>query len=274
MKTILVINDHSPEAIHAAKVGLLIAQHHHADLLLANCQTYAGKTLERAVAGGLYKDTGYARSENYLLDDLQCFNQSVNGFKPQISLAELSGAGEVAIAEFAAKNQVEMIVCGVMPDAGNPRSKLSNSKLLKKINCPLLLVPYGWEIKNIERMCYIAELRYCRLDVVTYLAHFAAPWPADVSIAHLCAKSLPEMEAKYAQTVFEQQYQNKVNYPRLLFTPVGERDVRLAVDVFIHAMNTDILVLVNQCFHFQDALGGSTVDHFPAHITVPLLIFP
>jgi len=275
MKSILVINNHTPEAEHAAHTALLIAQHIQADLLLVNCYEYAGELMERTVAGSFYKDTGSDNYENDLQqDELHRLNQPLMGYTPKISTIDLQGSNEAVLAGFAIRNQVEMIILGVKPGSVNHPNKISGASLLKKVNCPLLMVPHGWPVKSIQRLCYIAELRYCRLDVVKYLSRFATSWRADVSIAHLCARGLPEMEARYAEKVFEQEIHHHVNYPRLLFTPVVESDIRRAVDVFIHAMDMDMLVLVNQCFHFQDVLGGPTVDDFPAHLTVPLLVFP
>jgi len=275
MKNILVINDYTPEAEYAAKIALLIARHIQADLLLANCHEYVGELMKRTVTSTFYKDTGFDNYENDLQNKLYHTDQQpLTGYTPKITTIDLQDTSEAVLAGFAIRNQVEMIVMGVMPGAVNQTSKISGASLLKKINGPLLLVPYGWSIKEIRRLCYIAELRYCRLDVVRYLSRFATSWRADISIAHLCARELPEMEARYAEKVFEQEIHHHVNYPRLLFTPVAECDARRAVDVFIHAMDMDMLVLVNQCFHFQDVLGGPTVDDFPAYLTVPLLVFP
>jgi len=274
MKNILVINDHTPEAEHAARMALLIAQQTGADLLLANCHEYAGQLIEKSVVGSFYKDISYDHFENDLEDELHRLNQPLNGYKPQLSTVDLPGTGEAALASFIIRSDVGMIIRGAVPGVINTTGKISSASLLKKVNCPLLLIPYNWHIKKVQRVCYIAELRYCRLDVVRYLARFAAAWQADVSIAHLCARNLPEMDAQYAERVFAHEIHHPVGYSRLLFTPVAENDLRRAVDVFIHGMDMDILVLVNQCFHFQDVLDGPTVDNFPVHLTVPLLVFP
>lgn len=273
MKCILIINDHTPEAEHAARMALLVAQQIGTDLLLANCQEHTVELMEKTVAGSFYKNTGYDHYKNDLKDELHRLNQPLTGYKPNISTIDLPSVSEATLAGLAIRSEIGMIIRGVVPGMVNQTNKISNASLLKKVNCPLLLVPYGWHIKNIRRLCYIAELRYCRLDVVRYLARFAAAWKADVSIAHLCARTLPEMDAQYAERFFAREVHHPVGYPRLSFLPVAENDLRRAVDVFIHGMGTDILVLVNQCFHFQDVLGGPTVDNFPAHLTVPLLVF-
>ncbi|EHQ29515.1 universal stress protein [Mucilaginibacter paludis] len=274
MKPILVINDHSPQAEHAARMALLMAQRLHADLLLANCHAYEWQMLEKAVAGSFNKDTGYHHYENDLRDELYRLSHTSTGFKPEISPIDLSGSSEAALAGFVMGHEVEMIICGVGPGTGSRESHISSGSLLRKVNCPILLVPYGWRLRNIWRIYYLADLRNCRLEVVNYLARLAAPWLADVFVANLCANGLAEMEEHYAQRFFEQRFRRHVSYPRLHFTPVAGNNVRRALEVFIEAMSADLLVLSNGCLHFDDALNGATIDELPAHLTVPLLVFP
>lgn len=274
MKTILVINDHTPQAEHAAKAALRIAQHARTDLLIGSYYSYAEKMIERLVAGPVYKDTCHDHEENNLCDQLEWLNEALRGFKPKINAVDLSGGDEAMIAGYALRNNVDMIIVGIQADANAPKNGLSNALLLRKAHCPVLFVPYHWPIKAIERMFYIADLRYCRLDVVRSLVRLAAPLNAAVSIAHLCASSLPEMDVHYAESLFEKQIRDHVNYPPLSFTTVNERNVNRAIDVLIHGLRTDIIVLTNGGFHFHDVLGSSTIDDLPVDLSVPLLVFP
>ena len=68
MKTILVINDDSFEAEHAAKFALVIAQKVQADILLANRQSETRKIIEKA---GLWDET------LSLLDDTEYFMKTI-----------------------------------------------------------------------------------------------------------------------------------------------------------------------------------------------------
>lgn len=274
MKPILVINDHSPQAEHAARMALLMAQHLHVDLMLANCHACEEELLERTVAGGIHKDTGYHHHQNELRDELYRLNYSSAGSKSQIGSVNLPGAGEATLVGFAVDNQVGMIVRGVVPGTGPIQNHFSSGSLLKKINCPLLLVPQLWPLKRFERIYYMTDLRNCRLEVVNYLVWLAAPWSAEVSIALLCGDGLEEMEEHYARRLFEQQLRLHVSYPQLSFTSLRGYDVRLAVGVFTQIMNADMLVLAKNSFHFQEVMNECAKDELPVNLPVPLLVFP
>ena len=77
MKQIIIINDDTPEAEHAARFALLIAQKTKADILLAN--TVAISALE-AISAGNNKLTG----QSSLQDELIAISDHSDEFKPVI----------------------------------------------------------------------------------------------------------------------------------------------------------------------------------------------
>jgi len=112
------------------------------------------------------------------------------------------------------------------------------------------------------------------LQVVRYVAEFAKSWHAPVAIAHISANGLPDMAEAYAVSVFSEEICPNINYDRLLFNNIREKDLAKAVDVLINGMHNDLLVLVNHRFHFKELVGYYIAPSLPLHITVPLLIFP
>jgi hypothetical protein len=54
----------------------------------------------------------------------------------------------------------------------------------------------------------------------------------------------------------------------------NEQNLLTAIDVLIHGMETDLLVLVNHHFHFEEIMGRYASHIMPRHITTPLLVFP
>jgi hypothetical protein len=146
--------------------------------------------------------------------------------------------------------------------------------VLNHVRCPLLLVPEKSQVKGFEQIVYIADLRYCRTQIVRYLAELALPYQANILIDHLSAKGLPDIEEQYALKVFDDEIAAKVDYKRLLFNNIRERDLIRAVDVMINGMHADLLVVVNHRYHFEEILGGYITHELPVHITIPLLIFP
>jgi len=276
MKTILVINDDSFEAEHASKFALVIAQKVQADILLANRQSETRKIIEKVVAGNAQKNTGIEKGPHILHEHLSLLNDLSVGYLPSIKEVDITDLNETDLAEVINRNQIWLVVKGmtdILPEELQ-KKQVNIDAVLKRVLCPVLLIPYAWSIRNIERLVYIADLRYCRMHIVKYLVEFAKLWQADLSIAHLSAKGLPNMEESYAQGIFSQEICNNVDYDRMFFNNIKERNMATAVDVMINGMQNDILALINHRFHFEEIIGNYITERLPSAITIPLLIFP
>jgi hypothetical protein len=274
MKTILIINDETAAAEHAAKFALCIAQKVNANIMLANTFIHNSKAAEKILAG--QSDLAEIDFEDENIDGitgrLKMMNEAYDGFHPEISELDASDMDEKKLAEFINKNHIWMLVKGVSAAYGG--AGINVHQILNRVQCPLLLVPEIWSIKGMERLVYIADLRYCRIEIVRYLAELARPWNADLSIAHLSASGLPDMAEKYALSVFDEGISRNVNYDRLFFNNIKEKELITAVDVMINGLHNDLLVVVNHRFHFERIIGHKIIDTLPTHITVPLLVFP
>jgi len=268
MQQILIVNDCTPQAEHAAKFALTIAQKTRVDILLANTLPV------RAMAKVPHDDGDDHVSQNPLLDELIEINDCQNDFRPVIYEMDISGMSEVQLAEFIHTKGISLIVKGEQEFFGDPElPHLNIQPVLNKVCCPLLLVPVQWPIKDIAHIVYLADLRYCRTPIVNYLVNLARAFNADISITHFSAKGLPDMDQQYATEMFEnvQQY---VHYDPLFLNNTRERDMKKAVDVLINGMHNDLLVVVNHRYHFEEILGRYITDMMPENITVPVLVFP
>lgn len=226
MKTILIINDNSPEAKHAAEFALRIAQKTKANLTLANTFVKTQKSVGLVTAGNSGKIVMEGYQTSKLLAHLKMLNdKDVADFKPQIEELDASAMDECGLAGVINLNQTWMIIKGMgeTASADSDQQGLNMHVVLNKVLCPLFLIPVGWPVKDIERMVYIADLRYCRIQVVRYLAELARPWSADLSIAHTSAKGLPDMAEKYALTVFSDEIGKNVKYDQLFLTTLKKK---------------------------------------------------
>jgi len=276
MKNILVINDNSAAATNAAEFALSLAQKMHVNILLASVSGISNKVCEKVQAGAFEDDLVIGPQKSATHMRLQAKKNTQNEFVPVISEIDTSAMDEQKLAELINKNQIWMMVKGVSATCPpiSPEKNLNVHAVLNNVLCPLLLVPENWQLKPLERMVYIADLRYCRIQIVRYLAELAKPWQASLSIAHLTARGLPDMHDKYALSIFKDEVCPNVNYDRLMFNNVKEKDLATAVDVLINGMHNDLLVLVNHHFHIEEILGRYINDILPEPITIPLLIFP
>ena len=271
MKNILVINDNSPEAEHAALFALHIAQKMKRTLLLANALPVeeAGQKVLAGMGGEPVTGQGHETLANLAL-----INETFTGFKPDMVALDVSALDENALVQMIDKSEVSMIVKGMPHKIAASKNGHNLNVILNKVRCPLLLVPETWEIKKIERLAYIADLRFCRALMVNYLAAMAKSCDATLSVAHLSAKGIPDMDENWANKVFKKEVYDRLDYKEVYFNNIREKDLKKALDVIINGMHNDILAFVNHRFHFQELIGRYLTDILPAHITVPLLIFP
>jgi hypothetical protein len=274
MKTIFVIDDNTSEAKYASEFTLAMAQSMEAKIIVAH--TIATVTIDEKVkVGGAIEDEEF---ENHYGSTFlrQLIKQRGVMFDPQIDEIDISLIDESGVAGIINKNQVWMIIKGIPNEIRSPHQApdLNVQFILNKVLCPLLLIPDKWKIKKIERLVYMADLRYCRIQIVKYLADLAKHWQADLSIVHISAKGLPDIAENYALSIFENEICVNIDYDRVFFNNIKGGNIPRAVDVIIHTMHNDMLALIHHRFHFQELLGAHIGDNLPANIIVPLLVFP
>ncbi len=275
MKTILIINDNSPEAIHAAEFGLALAKRMQANIMLANNFSKVQKYTEKVQVFNSFKTPVEDDVQFNLKDTLSSKINNKESFAPSIDELDISYMSETQLADIINKKQIWMMVKGMADiQKVTANRSLNIHSVLNRVLCPLLIIPAAWNLKNIDRLTYIADLRYCRLHLVQYLAAFAKSWNADVSVAHLSASGLPDMAEGYAETVFNDEIANNVKYDRLFFNNIKEKDLGKAVDVIVNGMHSDMLVMVNHRYHFEEILGRYITDTLPQNVNTPVLVFP
>ncbi|MCQ6958708.1 universal stress protein [Mucilaginibacter aquariorum] len=273
MKTILLINDGSTAVLSAAKLTLQIARDMQAEILIV--QTYPQlKALPVKVLAGSRGGSAEAaeRKPERFYHLFQRLSQSQDGFQPAISMVELPQADAPAVASFAQKAGCWLIVrgCGKMPPG---QETLDYQSLLNRLHCPLLLMPERWDGEGIHRMTYMADLRYCRLNIMRYLARWATASRASLSLAHFSKEGLVPIVESYGVQLFA-DVARQLPPCSLSFNNIREPDIHRAVDILINGLHTDLIALINHRFHFEQLIGNRLTDQFPPAIGVPLLLFP
>jgi hypothetical protein len=212
-----------------------------------------------------------------LTDFLTLLNDRPNDFEPNITEIDASAMNEMQMAHTINQSNVWMVVCGVSGEGEittDDTDSLNWNSVLNSIACPLLLIPKAWVIKNIERLVYIADLRYCRLQIVRFLTELARAFYADLSIAQFAASGLPHMDEDYARQLFNDEINAYVKYDQLFFNNIKEPDLNITLDVLINGMHNDMLVVLNHRFHFKEIVGKYVAKKLPQHVSVPVLVFP
>jgi hypothetical protein len=277
MKNILIFNDFSPEAEHATQLALLLAGKINANLYVWNTFDKYENPVARELAVGHANEEDAeitADNTNWILKLESKLNWQ-NGLIPVVKFIEGIDYAPTHVLSIVRKYDVGILIRGITGDGEDvlhiEAEALSCST---KSGCPILLIPEKFEYKLFEKIVYATDLRFCRREIVTFLTQLAKPINARVLIANISAQGLPFMEDNYARTVFTDTILSRDNQEHIYFSNIRERDVSRALDVLVNGMSNDLVVLVNNKFHFKELVGHDMPYTIPASINVPLLIFP
>jgi hypothetical protein len=277
MKNILIFNDFSTEAEHAAELALLLAGKTNTNLYVWNMFDEAKSRVakELVIANATGMATRLAADNTVWIEKLESKLNWQTGLMPVVHFIEGVDYSPDRVLFVIKKYDVGLLVKGI---AATPDDLLPiEPEVLScatKSGCPILLIPEKAGCQGFEKIVYATDLRFCRREVVLFLAQLARPLNARILIANISAKGLPHMEDSYARSVFEKEILNPLKYENLYFSNVRERDIPKALDVLINGMNNELLVLINNKYHFNELLGQDMPYMLPNNIHVPLLIFP
>lgn len=273
MKNILVINDNSAEAKHAAEFALCIAQKMRANIVMANVYKHQHK-IHKKVVNGAFNDADEANLDipawvNFL-------KSLTSGFKPHITMLDHDGQDESKLADFINKHNIWLMVKGISADMAKSVAQRSFKAhiVLNKVRCPLLLIPKNRPIKAIENIAYITDLRYSRTQIAEYLTELVKPWQGSLSIAHLTAKGLPNITENCAIELFDSCTRQNVDCGPISFNYITETDFKIAADVMVNGLKNDILAIVNHHYYIEDLLCSNIKGTSLAADNIPVLIFP
>lgn len=261
MRKILVIQDGLPGDEIAVKFAASLAQKTNACLMLAYTGAPSFAAKEKVIAGSRYETAG----EVLLMTP---HTTDPAPFKPIV----ISEVDTRQLAELIDKEGIWMILKSASASQSSPAFNLNS--LLGRIQCPLFFIPENWEPKELKRLVYLADLRYCRIEVVRYLAALAGYYHADLSITHLTKEGLTHMDEQFASKVFDDAIRRKIRYDRLFFNYTRETNLKTAGDVLINGLHQDLLAMTANRYHFKGLTEAEAAGSLPPHISVPLLIFP
>jgi len=273
MKTILVLNDHSTTASHAAIFALNLAQKIRANIIVASfSSTDSGHHQDMK-----FNETGslvLQRSE--LMKTLFAHKKRYTDFRPVIQEVELSGFTGDEIFQLTNDRNIYLVVRGMdefLPSA-LININLCITTLLSEIKCPLLVVPSSWNFNKFRDLVYLTDLRFCGIKTVNYIVDLAREWNSQVVIAHSTVSGLPEIDEEDANDIFTNEVRNHLNYKNVSMSILDKGKFPDVIKTVVHNYHADLLVFVNQHFHFNTFTKQYFKDKCALYKPVPMLIFP
>jgi hypothetical protein len=269
MRNILLLNDFSPEAAHALAYGRMMATHLNVNLLVWNIdepRQVKAKVLVHAQSRNARRERPAAAvtSKGLLVNHTPATQAPVKTL-------QLLDTVNKTIHQIVTEQKVELIIRGVETIYTPVDS--TTTRIMRNTCCPVLLVPQDAELKPAERMVYLTDLRYCRHQISNYLKNLATAFQSRYSIAHLSA-GLPEPEANYAISMYEQIISHTPTAVEVTFNHIKEKNVKKAADVLIHTMQNDLMAMAYGRYHFKTLTDQGAPLPELEQTAVPLLLFP
>ncbi|MBS1527130.1 MAG: universal stress protein [Bacteroidetes bacterium] len=279
MQEIVVINDDSVESFRAAEYAYNLAVTYEKNIVIVNIKATEEK--KKIYSTVEVHDLLYhviSSDEISLTSDVGEHLRSLrrdHGFSPQVRPFSEAGCNEKKLTSYINSNPVWLIVMPAAVEENEMRRalKLNMQAVINRVQCPVMIIPGEVVQKPVERIVYLADLRYAQIPVLRYLAKFDKH-DENIILAHHCASGLPELDRGYAKDLFASGLCNNVRSKRIFFTQMTERKMDVVVDAAIHGMQADLLVCVNRHFHFNELVGKNIMCKLPSYVNIPVLIFP
>lgn len=274
MKTIIVLNDQSATATHAAIFALELAQKIRANIIVASVSSdndlIHHEDLKLSETGTLFLQ----RSE--LMKTLFAHKKQFADFRPVIQEIELANFTGDELSQLTNERNIYLVIRGMNEFVSSAliSINLSINMLLTNIKCPLLVIPSSWNFNEFRDLVYLTDLRFCGINTVTFIADLAREWNAKVLIAHSTASGLPEIDEEDANDIFTNEVRNHINYKNVSMNMLDKNKIPDMIKLVVHEFHADLLVFVNQHFHFNTFTKQYFKDKCALYKPVPMMIFP
>lgn len=254
-----------------AVFALNLAQKIRANITVASYSAeFAREDLKISETGSLVLQ----RSE--LLKTLFAHKKRLSDFRPVIQELELSGFTPEEIFRLTNDRDIYLVVRGMnefLPSA-LLNINVCITTLLGEIKCPVLVVPSSWDFSEFRKLVYLTDLRFCGIRTVNYIVDLAREWNSQVVIAHSKVSGLPEIDHKEANDIFVNEVHSHVNYKNVSMSMLDKARIPYIIKTVVHHYHADLLVFVNQHFHFDTFTKQYFKDRCALYEPVPMLIFP
>jgi hypothetical protein len=216
-----------------------------------------------------FEDTHYPNTEA-LADYLRESNGSTYG--PAVTCASLTGFDKHSITDLVTDNGVWMIMTEVndMQELAFYGPGNNAKKLIDHANCPVLFIPENTDVKMLESVAYVTDLRYCDLNVVNFLKKFNAY----IFITHVSASGIPDMDDNYAQELLSDEVAAKTGYNKLFLRNIKGTQRKTDLELIARAADIKMVAIVNKKHQMLDRYLQTDINKKRNYHQLPLLVVP
>jgi len=169
--------------------------------------------------------------------------------------------------------QADIVVLG-MKDEHTKRGFFSGNianAMLKKITCPLMIIPNGLPYKRLNKLVYATDFEMDDIFAIQKLVSIFAPHEADIKVVHVPVKG--EYSGKQQMAWFEDMLVQKVSYKNIDFQIIPADTVDQGLRMFIENEKADLIAMLEreEDNFFKKLFQKDTIEKMETEIKIPLL---
>ncbi len=285
MKTIAVLTDFSKRSEHAAMYALQLAKKIKADILLFNAfMVPAEKSNGKQSA---WPPEDYDEVQKKTKKRLIALRGKLEGeleeksspgaYLPAISYQCEEGAVANNIAGLEENRDIVLMILATHGADDISAFLMGNncSQVIDAASTPLLIIPEGCRIKNIEKFAFATDIVHNDIDYISSMASLAKHFSAEILVANVNHHAPLTKEHENAINAFKKEIMQKINYSKVYYRNIPNESVQNGLDWMMENIKFDILVMVHRKGDLSDFFFKSSITKKIAdHAYIPLLVYP
>ncbi len=276
MKTILYATDYSENSVPALWSAFLLAEKFDTKLILMHVfdmpislaspvsMTHMKTEKKRIVEHRV-------RLKNFTKEYL---GHPENGIDISFVVAK-NGSVWSGIHEKAIKLNADLIVVGTKGISPVREFLLGSTTkaLIKNAPCPVLAVPEGAGIENLNTMVYATDFEQADIFAIKRLVKIAEKFDAGIKVLHITSRN--EYAGEEMMEWFKEMLEQKTSYENIDFELIFSDAIFKELNEYLNDTRVDLLVMLERKDNnfFEKYIQKDMVKKMVSEITVPLLSF-
>lgn len=278
MKNILVLTDFSENAKAAEKYALQLAIHLQGNLILYNTfsrhrEKIGGNVVwpHSTPSTELQSISNLQARVNELNHGLRKLNDNVH--KPEIRHLGNAGSLTHSLKEIITENKIWLCVMGTKGEsfANNVIFGSNVFKVLKKVTCPVLIIPQKAEYKKLKRVAYATDFSSADVDIINWLTGFTNSLKIGLMLVHVSSETSTDKEKEVLQS---QEKIYKSQFPKTKMRFYEGENIQHSLHKIVDQLDITMLALLHRRREFFEGMFHASISHkMIKHTQIPVLVF-
>lgn len=271
METILVPTDFSAAARNALDYAVELSNLFDSRIILVNATPLPMPSYDSTLPIEIMTDLEKSSKEG--LENLKKEIQSRSKRKLTVTCYTEMGYAEDVVENAARKNEADLIVLGIIGEAGKLKEHLIGStavKVARNINIPTFIIPENIHYQKIKKIAFACDLNKTEETTLLYIVKFFSKlFDAELEVIHI---EHPYEEISTEKSRSSSYLERKLEDVKHKTTYITHSEVARGLEDYLRSNPADLL-MINPKKHgiFYNLFNESVTKELAFHTNMPIL---